>query len=134
LPFVLETGESKFSIGNADDYGNLTANYLLSAMKQDPTVVAITSGTPFVFGFGPERRNEAGKQFVDVGIAEEHAVALASGIAANGGKPVYGVYSTFLQRTYDQLSQDLCINNNPAVILVNAASVYGMNNVTHLGL
>ena len=134
MPFVLETGESKFSSGDKEDYGNLTANYLLNAMKEDPTVVAITSGTPFVLGFGLERRLEAGKQFVDVGIAEEHAVALASGIAANGGKPVYGVYSTFLQRTYDQLSQDLCINNNPAVILVNAASVYGMNDVTHLGL
>lgn len=134
MPFIIETGESKFSMGDAEDYGDLTAKHLLNAMKDDPTVVAITSGTPFVFGFGPERRNEAGRQFVDVGIAEEHAVALASGIAANGGKPVYGVYSTFLQRTYDQLSQDLCINNNPAVILVNAASVYGMNDVTHLGI
>ena len=134
MPFVLETGESKFSMGDAEDYGNLTGKCLLDAMKQDQTVVAITSGTPGVFGFSPERRNEAGRQFVDVGIAEEHAVALASGIAANGGKPVYGVYSTFLQRTYDQLSQDLCINNNPAVILVNYASVYGMNDVTHLGI
>jgi Deoxyxylulose-5-phosphate synthase len=134
MPFVLETGESKFRGSNGEDYGTLTANYLLNAVKEDPTVVAITSGTPFVLGFGPERRAEAGKQFVDVGIAEEHAVALASGIAANGGKPVYGVYSTFLQRTYDQLSQDLCINNNSALILVNAASVYGMNDVTHLGL
>ena len=134
MPFVLETGESKFGVGDAEDYGDLTAKYLLNAMKEDPTVVAITSGTPFVFGFGLERRKEAGKQFVDVGIAEEHAVALASGIAANGGKPVYGVYSTFLQRTYDQLSQDLCINNNSALILVNYASVYGMNDVTHIGL
>lgn len=134
MPFVLETGESKFSMGDREDYGNLTGKYLLDAMKEDPTVVAITSATPAVFGFWPERRKEAGKQFVDVGIAEEHAVALASGIAANGGKPVYGVYSTFLQRTYDQLSQDLCINNNPAVILVYLASVYGMNDVTHLGL
>lgn len=87
-------------------------------MKEDKRVVTITSGTPAVLGFTPDRRQEAGKQFVDVGIAEEHAVALASGIAANGGKPVYGVYSTFIQRSYDQLSQDLCINNNPAVLLV----------------
>ncbi|WP_160674023.1 1-deoxy-D-xylulose-5-phosphate synthase [Clostridium sp. C8-1-8] len=134
MPFELETGASKISMGNAENYSDLTGKYLLDQMKQDPTVVAITSGTPFVLGFGPDRRKEAGKQFVDVGIAEEHAVALASGIAANGGKPVYGVYSTFLQRTYDQLSQDLCINNNPALILVNAASVYGMNDVTHLGI
>lgn len=71
---------------------------------------------------------------MDVGIAEETAVALASGLAAGGAKPVYGVYSSFLQRTYDQLSQDLCINNNPATLLVFAASVYGMNDVTHLGI
>lgn len=134
MPFVLETGASKFSMGSGEDYGNLTAEYLLDAMKKDPKVVAITSATPTVFGFNSARRKEAGKQFVDVGIAEEHAVALASGIAANGGRPVYGVYSTFLQRTYDQLSQDLCINSNPAVILVNYASVYGMNDVTHIGL
>ncbi|GAA0076568.1 1-deoxy-D-xylulose-5-phosphate synthase [Clostridium sp. CTA-5] len=134
MPFVLETGESKFPMGDTEDYDYLTGKYLLDVMKNDPKVVAITSGTPAVFGFGKERRKEAGRQFVDVGIAEEHAVALASGIAANGGKPVYGVCSTFLQRTYDQLSQDLCINNNPAVILVYLASVYGMNDVTHLGL
>lgn len=134
MPFVLETGDSKFPMGNAEDYGDLTAKYLLNEMKQDPTVAVITSGTPGVLGFSPERRAEAGRQFIDVGIAEEHAVALASGMAANGGKPVYGVYSTFLQRTYDQISQDLCINSNPAVILVTLASVYGMNDVTHLGL
>ena len=83
-------------------------------------------------GFTPERRREAGAQFVDVGIAEEHAVALASGIARGGGKPVYGVYSTFIQRAYDQLSQDLCINGNPAVLLVFWGSLTAMNDVTHL--
>lgn len=134
MPFEIETGKSKVANINTEDYGDLTGEYLLNAMKEDKNVVAITSGTPAVFGFNKERRVEAGKQFVDVGIAEEHAVALASGIAANGGTPVYGVYSTFLQRTYDQLSQDLCINNNPATILVYAASVYGMNDVTHIGL
>ena len=95
-------------------------------MKEDSRVVTITSGTPAVLGFTPDRRKEAGKQFVDVGIAEEHAVALASGIAANGGKPVYGVYSTFIQRSYDQLSQDLCINNNPAVLLVFWGTLSGI--------
>ena len=134
MPFEVETGKSKSSAVSKPTYENLTAEFLLDAMKKDPIVVAITSGTPFVFGFSPDRRKEAGKQFVDVGIAEEHAVAFASGIAANGGKPVYGVYSTFLQRTYDQISQDLCINNNPATILVSMASVYGMNDITHLGL
>ena len=97
-------------------------------------MVAITSGTPGVMGFTKRKREEAGKQFVDVGIAEETAVALASGIAANGGKPFYGVYSTFVQRAFDQISQDLCINNNPATIVTFLGSVYGMNDVTHLGL
>lgn len=134
MPFELESGKSKFDVSNTDSYDNMTAEYLLDLMKNDPRVAAITSGTPSVFGFYKERREKAGKQFIDVGIAEEHAVALASGIAKNGGKPVYGVYSTFIQRAYDQLSQDLCINNNPAVLLIFAASVYGMNDVTHLGL
>lgn len=133
MPFNLATGEPKFSM-DGEDFGNLTAEYLLKKMEEDKKVVAITSGTPTVFGFTEDRRKKAKKQFVDVGIAEEHAVALASGIAKNGGTPVYGVYSTFIQRTYDQLSQDLCINKKPAVILVFAASVYGMNDVTHLGL
>lgn len=133
MPFELATGEPKFSM-DGEDFGNLTAEYLLKKMEEDKKVVAITSGTPTVFGFTEDRRKKAKKQFVDVGIAEEHAVALASGIAKNGGTPVYGVYSTFIQRTYDQLSQDLCINKNTAVILVFAASVYGMNDVTHLGL
>ena len=132
-PFNIETGESKFG-ETAEDYSEVTAQYLLQKMKEDPRVVTITSGTPAVLGFTPDRRQEAGKQFVDVGIAEEHAVALASGIAANGGKPVYGVYSTFIQRSYDQLSQDLCINNNPAVLLVFWGTLSGMNDVTHLGL
>ena len=114
-----------------EDYADLTAEYLLCKMKEDSRVVGITSGTPTVMGFTPERRARAGKQFVDVGIAEGHAVALASGIAAAGGKPVYGVYSTFIQRSYDQLSQDLCINNNPAVILVFWGSLTAMNDVTH---
>ena len=133
MPFDLTTGKVKVT-EEGEDYGELTGAFLLDEMQRNRQVVAITSGTPTVFGFSPERRQKAGRQFVDVGIAEEHAVALASGIAAGGGCPVYGVYSTFLQRTYDQLSQDLCINNNPAVICVFAASVWGMNDVTHLGL
>ncbi len=130
-PFHIENGEPK-SADDAEDYSEITARYLLKKMKEDKRVVTITSGTPAVLGFTPDRRQEAGKQFVDVGIAEEHAVALASGIAANGGKPVYGVYSTFIQRSYDQLSQDLCINNNPAVLLVFGGTLSGMNDVTHL--
>lgn len=133
MPFDPETGKPLIADAG-EDYSELTAQYLLEKMKEDPAVVGITSATPPILGFTPDKRKLAGKQFVDVGIAEETAVALASGIAANGGKPVYGVYSTFIQRTYDQLSQDLCVNSNAATILVFAASVYGMNDVTHLGI
>ena len=133
MPFDPETGKPLMADAG-EDYSELTAQYLLEKMKKDPAVVGITSATPPILGFTPDKRKLAGKQFVDVGIAEETAVALASGIAANGGKPVYGVYSTFIQRTYDQLSQDLCVNSNAATILVFAASVYGMNDVTHLGI
>ena len=100
-----------------EDYSSVTCEYLIEKMKQDPTVVAITSGTPTILGFTQEKRKQAGRQFVDVGIAEETAIALASGIAKGGGKPVYGVYSSFIQRTYDQISQDLCIDGNPATIV-----------------
>lgn len=131
MPFDLATGKPKVSY-DGENYSDLTAEYLLSEMKKHPEIVGITAGTPTVFGFTPERRKKAGKQFVDVGIAEEHAVALASGIATNGGKPVFGVFSTFIQRAYDQLSQDLAINNSPAVILVFFGSLTSMNDVTHL--
>lgn len=132
LPFDVETGKSHFL--EVEDYSSVTCEYLIEKMKKDPTVVAITSGTPTILGFTQEKRKQAGRQFVDVGIAEETAVALASGIAKGGGKPVYGVYSSFIQRTYDQISQDLCIDGNPATIVVYTGSVFGMTDVTHLGL
>lgn len=132
LPFDIETGKSHFP--EVEDYSSVTCEYLIEKMKQDPTVVTITSGTPTILGFTQEKRKQAGRQFVDVGIAEKTAVALASGIAKGGGKPVYGVYSSFIQRTYDQISQDLCIDGNPATIVVYTGSVFGMTDVTHLGL
>lgn len=133
MPFDIETGRSKFEF-DGESYDDITVNYLLDKMKNDKSVAVITSGTPTVAGFTKDKRDIAGKQFIDVGIAEEHAVALASGMAKNGAKPVYGVYSSFIQRTYDQISQDLCINSNPVTIIVFAATVFGMNDVTHLGI
>lgn len=132
-PFNIQDGSPKYTF-DGEDYGELTGEYLINKMQEDKFVVAVTSATPAVFGFNQERRKLAGKQFIDVGIAEENAVAMLSGMSKNGVKAVYGVYSTFIQRTYDQLSQDLCINNNPVTILTFAGSVYGMNDVTHLGI
>lgn len=131
-PFDLATGRP-LSVSEAPDYGALTAEYLLRMMKEDRSIVAITAGTPGVIGFTPELRAQAGGQFVDVGIAEQEAVALASGIAKGGGKPFFGVVSSFLQRAYDQLSQDLSINGSPAVIGIFYGTVAGMTDVTHLG-
>ena len=131
MPFEISTGALKQkNIG--EDYNSLTAAHLLQRMKDDKTVCAITAVTPGIWGWTPARRQEAGKQFVDVGIAEEHAVALASGMAKAGGKPVFGVCSSFLQRAYDQVSQDLCINDNPATLLVLWGSLTSMTDVTHL--
>lgn len=132
MPFDIETGKPKVE-GGSEDYGNMTAEYLLEEMKKDKHLVAVTSGTPTVAGFFKNRREEAGAQHVDVGIAEEQAVAMISGMAKGGIRPVYNVYSTFIQRTYDQIAQDLCINGNPAVINVFCASLYGMNDITHIG-
>ena len=133
MPFDIETGKSKFNF-DGEDYGTLTANYLLDKIKKDQSVVAIVAGVPTNIGFTKEKREIAGKQFIDVGIAEEQGIALASGIAKNGGKPIFATHSSFMQRTFDQLSQDLCINNSSATIIINTASVYGMNDVTHLGI
>lgn len=134
LPFDIATGKTTVPAGGEKDYDTVTAEYLLKKMQEDASVCAITSATPTVFGFTKELRERAGKQFIDVGIAEEHAAAMASGIAKNGGKPFWGVYSSFLQRTYDQISQDICINQNAVTIAIYTASVYGMNDVTHLGI
>lgn len=133
MPFDIATGESLFK-DEEPDFSDASLKYLLKKMDEDKSVVAITAGTPTVMGFTADMRAKAGKQFVDVGIAEETAVALASGIAANGGKPVFGVYSSFIQRAYDQITQDVCINGNAVTFAVFAGSVYGMNDVTHLGL
>lgn len=133
MPFDVETGKYNF-VMNGEDYGTMTCDFLMEKMKCDPTVTTIVAAVPTTIGFTEDKRKEAGSQFVDVGIAEEHAIAFASGIAKNGGKPVFATHSSFMQRTYDQLSQDLCINGNAATILVNTASIYGMNDVTHLGI
>ncbi|MBO7378104.1 MAG: 1-deoxy-D-xylulose-5-phosphate synthase [Clostridia bacterium] len=131
-PFDIATGKRKraFNAG----YMGLTADYLIEKMKTDPAVTFITASTPGVLGFSPEKRKAAGKQYVDVGIAEENAVAVASGIARRGGKPVFGVSASFIQRAYDQISQDVCLNKTPVTIVVNAGSVYAGRDVTHLGI
>lgn len=117
---------------SGENYATITADYIIEKYKEDRTVIAISPATPGVTGFTPEFRENAGIHYTDVGIAEEHAVAFSSGIAANGGKPIIGIMSSFIQRTYDQLSQDLCLNNNSATILVFGGGISGGDD-THLG-
>ncbi|MDE6428235.1 MAG: 1-deoxy-D-xylulose-5-phosphate synthase [Muribaculaceae bacterium] len=130
-PFDLATGQVKG--GDYEDYSDIFAEEMLRQMKADPKVCVLTAGTPGVLGFGPDRRKEAGRQFIDVGIAEQEAVAMASGIAKAGARPCFGVVSSFIQRAYDQLSQDVAINAQPAVLNIFYGSVMGMTDVTHLG-
>ncbi len=132
MPFDLKTGKP-LDTSDDPDYSDYTYELLKERMDADPNVVVLTAGTPAVSGFTAERRKLAGARFIDVGIAEEQAAAMSSGLAKNGIRPFWGVYSTFVQRAYDQIAQDIAINNNPAVIGVFAGSVFGMNDVTHLG-
>lgn len=132
-PFHIDTGMPLHETEPVETYEALTGKYLAAKMREDSDVVAVTAGTPKVLGFDAALRRQFPKQFVDVGIAEEHAVAMISGIAKNGGKPVFGVSSSFLQRTYDQLSQDLALNQSSAVILVFFAGI-SQGSQTHMGV
>lgn len=131
-PFDLETGKSTGPRDNSEYMPSLLGDFLREEMKRDPKLVVVASAVPMGLGFTADRRREAGAQYIDVGIAEEEAVALASGMAKRGAQPVYFTYATFLQRTYDQIAQDLCVNGNPAVINVLGASIFGMNDFTHI--
>lgn len=133
LPFDRTDG-SKPNYGKQETYEELYSNWMLSEMQRDSTLIAVTAGTPSAAGFTPEKRAKAGKQHIDMGIAEEQAVAMISGMAKGGLHPVWTVYSTFVQRTYDQIAQDLCINANPAVINVVAGGVRSLNDITHICL
>lgn len=132
MPFDLATGKLKEE-ENEEDYSDIFTTEMLAEMKENPGVCVLTAGTPGVLGFSPDKRREAGRQFIDVGIAEQEAAAMASGIAKAGGRPCFGVVSSFLQRAYDQFSQDISINNMPVVVNIFSGTVLGMTDVTHLG-
>ena len=133
LPFCKEDG-SRPQTPAGESFEDLFSNWMLREMKRDKTLIAVTAGTPAAGGFTPEKRKEAGEQHIDMGIAEEQAVAMISGMAKGGLRPVWTVYSTFIQRTYDQIAQDLCINSNPAVINVVYGGAGTMNDITHICL
>ena len=130
VPFNIEDGRPKWNM-SGENYNDLTYNYLLEKIKKDNSIIAVNAATAGVFGLTAEKRRILGEHFVDVGIAEEHAVAFTSALAKGGAKPIFLVMSSFIQRTYDQLSQDLALNNNPAVILVAWGGISGAD-MTHL--
>ena len=132
-PFNVEDGSPKFKYSDED---TTVFDSLKNLLDTNPKAVVLNAATPMGLGFVKGVREEYVRrgQFVDVGIAEENAMAMASGVARNGGTAVFGTFAPFLQRTYDQLSHDLCLNDNPATILVLSPGVYGMNSNTHIAL
>lgn len=131
-PFDIPTG-MPLHVSEAPEWSDIFYDTMQPLMSQNSSAVVITAGTPGVIGFTPERRRKAGKQFIDVGIAEQEGVALASGLAKGGARPVFGVMSSFIQRAYDQMSQDVAINATPVVLAIFGAGMGCLNDVTHLG-
>ncbi|MDE5869947.1 MAG: 1-deoxy-D-xylulose-5-phosphate synthase [Muribaculaceae bacterium] len=135
-PFDLKTGAplgQTEAAGEPEDYSDYFAKGMLRRMKENEKIVTITAATPGVLGFDKTRREEAGRRFIDVAIAEQSGVDVASGLAKGGMRPVVGFVSSFLQRAYDQFSQDIALNIQPATFVVFYGSMFGMNDETHLG-
>jgi len=114
-----------------ESYESITKDYILSKANAGEPIIAMSAATPGVFGWNKEFREKLGTHYIDVGIAEQHAVGMASGIAKRGGKPILALMSSFVQRTYDQLSQDLALNNSPATLLIFWGGISGAD-ATHL--
>lgn len=133
MPFDRKTGEKKF-LSMGESYVGIAHDFIMKKAKEDKDFVVITPNMPSSFGLSKKDREMLGSQFVDVGIAEEHAVAMASGLAKGGAKPLVVTNTTFIQRSFDQIHQDVCINNNPVTILLNYSSFDGLTDVTHLGI
>ena len=132
-PFDRESGNFLYSVPK-ENYGSLIAEHLLDKMKEDKKIVVVAASTPLCIGFNAKNRERAGKQYIDVGIAEQNAVTMTAAIAKAGGKPVFGTNSTFYQRAYDQIEQEMCLGKCPATLLLSHASVWGHTNDSHVGL
>lgn len=131
-PFNRETGKPLMEW--PPSYGGIFADYFEEKLKTDSSLVVVTAAIPGVVGFGPELRAKYKDNFIDVGIAEEHAVAMCSGIVKNGGKAVFATNATFAQRVYDQVTQDVSLNKNAVVVQLASASIFGMGDATHIGI
>lgn len=132
-PFDLNLGDIQKKIVG-ERYDLIVRDFLLEKMKEDRNVVIMTAAMPVTLSLSEELRKQIGEQYIDVGIAEEHAISMAGGIARNGGKPVFFTRSTFFQRAYDQISQDICINKLPITMILINSSVYAATDMTHIGI
>lgn len=130
LPGVLDKKDDA-SASIVEDYNSITKDFISKKSQEDKTVITVNAATPGVFGFTKDYRESLGNQYTDVGIAEEHAVAYCSGLAKSGAKPIFCVMSSFIQRTYDQMSQDMALNNSPLTMLVYWGGLSGAD-ATHL--
>lgn len=131
-PFYVETGEEK-SNGNGKSYSAVFGNKIVELAKDNEKILAITAAMPD----GTELKRFAERykdRFFDVGIAEQHAATFSAGLAAGGYRPVFAVYSTFLQRAYDQILHDICLQNLPVVFAVDRAGIVGSDGETHQGI
>lgn len=134
-PFDIATGVFKGNGGvPKENYGAIACSFLMEKMRKDPKVSVITAATPICIGFNEKNRKAAGKQFVDVGIMEQHAISMTTALAQAGCKPVFATNATFIQRAYDQIEHEMCITKCPATLIVTHASVSAHNNITHSGL
>lgn len=131
-PFDIETGEPK-EAGGPDSYTQVFSKVLLDIAKKDEKVAAITAAMADGTGLAAFAKRFP-QRFFDVGIAEEHAMTFAAGLAAGGMKPVFAVYSSFLQRAYDQALHDVCLQDLPVVIAVDRAGLVGSDGETHQGV
>ncbi len=131
-PFDVESGEAAAS-GGGVSYTGVFGGALVELAKEDPSIIAVTAAMPEGTGLSKFAK-EFPNRFFDVGIAEQHALTFSCGLAACGMKPVVAVYSTFMQRAYDQVVHDICMQNLPVLMAMDRAGVVGEDGETHQGL
>ena len=134
-PFEIETGEPVRTAGpeKKKTYTDVFSSTMLQLAKEDPLIVGITAAMEDGVGLNRFHRRYPDR-FFDVGIAEQHAVSFAAGLAVSGMKPVVAVYSTFLQRAYDQIVEDVCLQKLPVVFAIDRAGLVGADGETHQGI
>ena len=132
-PFNLKDGSSRKTVESAQTYTDIFSETMLETAAERNDIVAVSAAMPSGTGL-TGMAEKYPKQFFDVGIAEEHAVTFAAGMAAGGLKPVVAIYSTFLQRAYDQILHDVCIGKMPVVFAVDRAGLVGSDGETHQGI